>query len=158
MFPRAHFLGRTSRGATSLLPTTMFAVSARTGASDRLVSRRDARREFSVSLSRAFPLARVHRVVVDDGSPVGAREGSRGRRANSVHRLSLARSRGDDARLARDDEIFSFSRVGARAASGTARETRGREGCASATTRRARASSDPNPYLTRTPRCVLAAQ
>ena len=114
----------------------MFAVSARTGASDRLVSRLDARREFSVPLSRAFPLARVHRVVGDDGFP--------GRRARGLARpprefgasSPRARSRGDDARLARDDEIFSFSRVGARAASGTARETRAREGCASAATRR----------------------
>jgi hypothetical protein len=56
----------------------MFAVSARTGASDRLVSRLDARREFSVPLARAFPLARVHRVVVDDGFP--------GRRARGLAR------------------------------------------------------------------------
>ena len=125
--------------------------------SPRLASRR-ATRIFRPSRarvpSRARPSRRRRRRI-----PRSARERAREAAARVRCIVSArARSRGDDARLARDDEIFSFSRVGARAASGTARETRAREGCASATTRRARASSDPNPYLTRTPRCVLAAQ
>ena len=126
--------------------------------SPRLASRR-ATRIFRLSLarvpSRASPSRRRRRRIP------GWRARGLARPPREFGSSSRARARAAMTRVSRAMMKYSHSRASARARHRGPRARRARERDARAPRRDARGrplTLDPNPYLTGTPRCVLAAQ